>query len=46
MFTENDYIYINPKPNRLDCLSMNFAIGLQWAVKLVSVSVRNGIGNP
>ena len=28
----------NPKPNRLDCLSMNFAIRLQWAVKSVQIA--------
>ena len=38
MFTENDYIYIQSKRNRLGCLSMNFAIRQQWIVKSVSAS--------
>ena len=40
MFPGNVYRERLSKPNRLDCLSMNFATRPQWAVKSVSASVR------
>ena len=39
MFTETTTFISNPKRNRLECLSMNFAIRRQWIVKSVNASV-------